>query len=155
MKFFPTDPVAQGEIARLLQRMVAKQEHLDWLVLALIDHAPEWPGPKEVRGLLCTRFKPRDGIEENTSIPGFSPADCETRNLERSERFRQLEDGPRSGTMLSIREVPRASNKRSETALLSSPSVTDAPMCSGCGRLMARNGSRYKCENCGATSGYN
>jgi ribonucleoside-diphosphate reductase alpha chain len=33
------------------------------------------------------------------------------------------------------------------------PSVTDAPACSECGGLMTRNGSCYKCENCGGTSG--
>ncbi len=32
-------------------------------------------------------------------------------------------------------------------------SVTDAPACSECGGLMTRNGSCYKCENCGGTSG--
>ncbi|MEO8394023.1 MAG: vitamin B12-dependent ribonucleotide reductase, partial [Chloroflexota bacterium] len=31
--------------------------------------------------------------------------------------------------------------------------VTDAPTCSECGGLMTRNGSCYKCENCGGTSG--
>ena len=31
--------------------------------------------------------------------------------------------------------------------------VTDAPMCSECGGMMTRNGSCYKCENCGGTSG--
>jgi ribonucleoside-diphosphate reductase alpha chain len=31
--------------------------------------------------------------------------------------------------------------------------VTDAPLCSECGSIMTRNGSCYKCENCGGTSG--
>jgi ribonucleoside-diphosphate reductase alpha chain len=31
--------------------------------------------------------------------------------------------------------------------------VADAPMCSECGSIMTRNGSCYKCENCGGTSG--
>ena len=106
LKFFPGDHIAQGELAKLLQRMVAKQEHVDWLVLMLIDHVGEWPGPKELRGLLCSRFKPLDGIEEYTSIAGFSPADCEARNLEQSERHKRLDDGRRSGALLSIREVP-------------------------------------------------
>ena len=33
------------------------------------------------------------------------------------------------------------------------PVVADAPLCSECGGLMTRNGSCYKCENCGGTSG--
>jgi ribonucleoside-diphosphate reductase alpha chain len=31
--------------------------------------------------------------------------------------------------------------------------IGDAPLCSECGSLMTRNGSCYKCENCGGTSG--
>ncbi len=31
--------------------------------------------------------------------------------------------------------------------------TTDAPMCAECGGMMTRNGSCYKCENCGGTSG--
>jgi ribonucleoside-diphosphate reductase alpha chain len=31
--------------------------------------------------------------------------------------------------------------------------ATDAPMCAECGGIMTRNGSCYKCENCGGTSG--
>jgi ribonucleoside-diphosphate reductase alpha chain len=31
--------------------------------------------------------------------------------------------------------------------------VSDAPSCAECGGLMTRNGSCYKCENCGSTSG--
>jgi ribonucleoside-diphosphate reductase alpha chain len=33
------------------------------------------------------------------------------------------------------------------------PVVADAPMCAECGSLMTRNGSCYKCGNCGGTSG--
>ena len=31
--------------------------------------------------------------------------------------------------------------------------ASDAPLCSECGSIMTRNGSCYKCENCGGTSG--
>ena len=33
------------------------------------------------------------------------------------------------------------------------PVSSDAPICSECGSIMTRNGSCYKCENCGGTSG--
>jgi ribonucleoside-diphosphate reductase alpha chain len=33
------------------------------------------------------------------------------------------------------------------------PIADDAPLCSECGSIMTRNGSCYKCENCGGTSG--
>jgi len=35
----------------------------------------------------------------------------------------------------------------------SAEGMDDAPACSECGGLMTRNGSCYKCENCGGTSG--
>ncbi len=31
--------------------------------------------------------------------------------------------------------------------------ISDAPLCAECGSMMTRNGSCYKCENCGGTSG--
>jgi ribonucleoside-diphosphate reductase alpha chain len=36
---------------------------------------------------------------------------------------------------------------------ITSPYAEDAPTCSNCGSLMTRNGSCYKCGNCGETSG--
>jgi ribonucleoside-diphosphate reductase alpha chain len=33
------------------------------------------------------------------------------------------------------------------------PQVADAPLCAECGSMMTRNGSCYKCGNCGGTSG--
>jgi ribonucleoside-diphosphate reductase alpha chain len=36
---------------------------------------------------------------------------------------------------------------------LFSPAIADAPVCAECGGMMTRNGSCYKCENCGSTSG--
>jgi ribonucleoside-diphosphate reductase alpha chain len=40
-----------------------------------------------------------------------------------------------------------------QQALPFAPVAADAPTCSECGGLMTRNGSCYKCENCGGTSG--
>jgi ribonucleoside-diphosphate reductase alpha chain len=40
-----------------------------------------------------------------------------------------------------------------QQALPFPPVQADAPTCSECGGLMTRNGSCYKCENCGGTSG--
>jgi ribonucleoside-diphosphate reductase alpha chain len=47
----------------------------------------------------------------------------------------------------------RPTEPRSQQALPFGPVVEDAPICSECGGLMTRNGSCYKCENCGSTSG--
>jgi ribonucleoside-diphosphate reductase alpha chain len=42
---------------------------------------------------------------------------------------------------------------KQETLPFASSIATDAPSCSECGGIMTRNGSCYKCENCGGTSG--
>ena len=44
-------------------------------------------------------------------------------------------------------ELARAKNRPASVY------TADAPTCSDCGSIMTRNGSCYKCENCGATSG--
>ncbi|MDX1983214.1 MAG: vitamin B12-dependent ribonucleotide reductase, partial [Bryobacteraceae bacterium] len=43
----------------------------------------------------------------------------------------------------------RPTEPESQQSLPFGPAVADAPLCSECGGLMTRNGSCYKCENCG------
>ncbi|MEO8099108.1 MAG: vitamin B12-dependent ribonucleotide reductase [Acidobacteriota bacterium] len=47
----------------------------------------------------------------------------------------------------------RATEPDPQQALPFANAISDAPSCSECGGLMTRNGSCYKCENCGSTSG--
>ena len=47
----------------------------------------------------------------------------------------------------------RATETDPQQQLPFTPVVADAPMCAECGSLMTRNGSCYKCANCGGTSG--
>jgi ribonucleoside-diphosphate reductase alpha chain len=49
--------------------------------------------------------------------------------------------------------VLRPTEPEPQQALPFAAAVSDAPMCSECGGFMTRNGSCYKCENCGGTSG--
>ena len=49
--------------------------------------------------------------------------------------------------------VLRPTEPEPQQALQFDSSISDAPACSECGGLMTRNGSCYKCENCGGTSG--
>ena len=49
--------------------------------------------------------------------------------------------------------VIRATEPDPQQALPFGHAMSDAPSCSECGGLMTRNGSCYKCENCGSTSG--
>jgi ribonucleoside-diphosphate reductase alpha chain len=47
----------------------------------------------------------------------------------------------------------RATEQNPQQALPFPPTMSDAPTCAECGGLMTRNGSCFKCENCGSTSG--
>ncbi len=47
----------------------------------------------------------------------------------------------------------RATETDAQQSLPFTPAVADAPMCAECGSIMTRNGSCYKCGNCGGTSG--
>ncbi len=47
----------------------------------------------------------------------------------------------------------RPTEPEPQQALQFDTAFADAPLCSECGGLMTRNGSCYKCENCGGTSG--
>ena len=47
----------------------------------------------------------------------------------------------------------RATEPEAQQSLPFAPAVADAPMCAECGSIMTRNGSCYKCGNCGGTSG--
>jgi ribonucleoside-diphosphate reductase alpha chain len=47
----------------------------------------------------------------------------------------------------------RATEADPQQQLPFSPVVADAPLCAECGSIMTRNGSCYKCGNCGGTSG--
>ncbi len=72
LKYFPGEPGARQAVMELFARMVAAPEQLEWLVRTLIDRVGEWPGPREVRGVFCSRFKPADGVEEFSTIGSFS-----------------------------------------------------------------------------------
>ncbi len=117
LKFYPSDStgVFDSEVARLLTRMVDTAAQLNWLVAAMIDRVGEWQGPKELRGVFCTRFRPADGIEADCmTTAGFTPGDNEMRSIEaHEERKRQELQPPREMLRLlgvaelkSIDDVP-------------------------------------------------
>jgi ribonucleoside-diphosphate reductase alpha chain len=58
-------------------------------------------------------------------------------------------------TLTEAGDVPklRPTEPEPQQSLEFGAQVTDAPLCAECGGLMTRNGSCYKCENCGGTSG--
>lgn len=77
LKYFPSDDIAREEISAMLIDMIetdqwgTAQSKLDWLIRALRDNVGEWPGPKELRGVYCCKFRPSDGIEAFSTLAGF------------------------------------------------------------------------------------
>ena len=78
MAFFPADQFARNDLADDLEEMVSTDEQLLWLAKRVTALYGEWPGIREVRAVLCSRFKPKDGIEADSSkfvegIPSEKP----------------------------------------------------------------------------------
>jgi len=87
LAMFPSDPNAQEAIMGILSKMVSTVAQLNWLIDAMLNQVGTWYGPKEMRGVFCTRFKPADRIEaECAHTLGFTPGDCETENLLKHEQ---------------------------------------------------------------------
>ena len=92
------------------------------------------------------RFEP-SGWTDNQQLPyAKSIIDYLFRWL--GKRFLGRTDATEAGDSIGLRPTEAAPQQ----ALAFEP-VSDAPLCSECGGLMTRNGSCYKCENCGGTSG--
>ena len=106
-RYFPTKSLAHAEIAQLVMRMVDTPEHLGWLLRSMIDRVGEWKGPKELRGIFCTRFKPRDGIEELSQTSGFTPEDSEMASIWESAERKRLEATPKrmARGLLTAKEI--------------------------------------------------
>jgi ribonucleoside-diphosphate reductase alpha chain len=100
------------------------------------------------------RFEP-SGFTKNPEIPlAKSLTDYIFRFLGIRFMSEQRADGEQSEQQLAVRTA--ALEAAREETLRGGPAIKpqgDAPSCPDCGALMIRNGSCYKCLNCGATSG--
>lgn len=70
LKYFPADDAARKGVMRLLAQMVGTQEQLAWIVETMVLDVGEWCGPKELRGVFCTKYRPADGRDEDCSATG-------------------------------------------------------------------------------------
>jgi len=68
LKFFPTNEVALTKLVGILCDMAVNQDQVNWLVDSAIAIYDEWPGPRELRALFCSRWTPRDGIRAWSQI---------------------------------------------------------------------------------------
>lgn len=82
LRYFPADAGTRTAIAKLIDRMTRSATEVRWLTRAMVDQVGEWQGPKELRGILCQRFAPADGVEAESTHPKFSAEANEARMLE-------------------------------------------------------------------------
>jgi hypothetical protein len=68
MAFFPGDPDIRAALVSVFMDLVETDEQLDWLVNRALRLYGKWPGVAEIRGLYCSRWKPKDGMETYSSI---------------------------------------------------------------------------------------
>jgi hypothetical protein len=61
--FSPQNPLARAALIDLLMDMCATEGQLEWLVKRAGQIYTKWPGVPALRQILCSRFRPKDGIE--------------------------------------------------------------------------------------------
>jgi hypothetical protein len=81
--FFPRGEASQAVIISSIESFVSTVDELSWLTSAAVNHMRKWESLAELRGLFCTRYKPRDGRRESCSLPGFTVADAEAAYFQR------------------------------------------------------------------------
>jgi hypothetical protein len=86
LPFFPVE--ARAAVMRLLATMCPSKQALDWLITETVNRVAKWPGPAELRGLLCTRYDAADGVDGYCSLPGYSAAEMEAKAIERHEQLK-------------------------------------------------------------------
>lgn len=75
LKYFPPDPQARTALVGMVCEMATTDDQVEWLVRRMLVLYNEWPGPKELRALFCSRHKPADGIEAKSEkfLEGIPP----------------------------------------------------------------------------------
>lgn len=69
----------------------AQDANLEKFVDDAVQAMRQWSGVGELRGLWCNRYKPADGVEACSTLPGHSPADIENERLLAHHEVKALE----------------------------------------------------------------
>lgn len=112
LRYWPAQ--AEAAVMHLLLQICPDRAALAWLVAELVNHVGEWPGPAEVRGLLCTRYDAADGIDAYCNLPGYRAEDGERRSLDEHEAHKTQEriDGfVGEGDRNLARQITRAAER--------------------------------------------
>lgn len=120
MKFFPSDPDARTALVGMICEMCESNEQIEWLVKRTIQLHNDWPGPRELRAVLCSKHKPKDGIEAYSDVyVNGIPSEDEAKNARiEGTAFKALAAGqPITGApSLAVNVAQLAEMKRSTHA---------------------------------------
>jgi hypothetical protein len=72
LKFFPSDQTARAEIVLMACKMANTNADIVWLVNRCLELWNEWEGPREMRAVFCSKFRPADGVEAYSQLPRFN-----------------------------------------------------------------------------------
>lgn len=86
--FWAAEAGGRASVMLLLTKLCNTKRELEWLVDEVVNKIEVWPGPKELRGIFCTRFDPADGVDVWCSLPGYRPSDGEQRAIEAHEQIK-------------------------------------------------------------------
>lgn len=86
LPFFPQE--ARSSVMIFLSKACPSRTALLWLVEEAVNHVSRWPGLAELRGLLCTRYTPADGIDHWCTLPGYTATEALNRHLEQHEQIK-------------------------------------------------------------------
>jgi hypothetical protein len=82
MPYFPMDPGAKKELGKAMAEMCATDEQVQWLCRRMPQLHDKWPGEREMRAVLCSKFRPKDGLEMESDIYADGiPSENPERNL--------------------------------------------------------------------------
>jgi hypothetical protein len=71
LRFFPSGGQARAAISELLMQFCSTDAQARWLVRRVWALYSEWPGPRELRAVFCSKFPPADGIEADSTDARF------------------------------------------------------------------------------------
>lgn len=71
LKFFPSDQTARAEIVLMACQMAHTNEDIAWLAKRCLELWNDWEGPREMRAVFCSKFRPADGIEAYSQLTRF------------------------------------------------------------------------------------
>ena len=104
LKFFPNESSARVALMEIIGGMASNEDQVRWLVTSALAIYDEWPGPRELRALFCSRWTPRDGVkaysqmyvsdENGGGYPSHIYPPSKYSTLPSPKQVRQIESAP-------------------------------------------------------------